>query len=522
MSMQRLIRPLAVLVLTLCGFAAHAATFNVTRGDDPVPNGCLAADCSLREAIEATAATPEADTIVLGAGQYQVTRGELAIDGAISITGAGSAATRIIGQGDDVVLHAVPFGTLTVEGIEIATADGAAVLVEDNATATLRDILVPPNAGGVGTATPNGDVGSGSLRVEHSTIRGAVACFQPQGSCRIFDSRLHEMLLSDSELELVRVDLDGENTDHYGLSIAGTGAVTIEDSTIQHTQTPLHLFADNDSAPTVHIRRTRFLDNTGPLYGERSSIVDMDEVEFRHHVISDDIIGAPAVLFAGPGPLWFISKALVVANRGGADLDGAVIRVVAGGRVAFDNSTFDDNTFRQDVGAGFGHTIGVYNDGSAPSILWLFHATMRRSIVLEDDTVGSLLTVRGASADVRVDNSALQGTCGFGGGGALAQATGNAESSGDTCTFDPATNQVEVPAFQISLGDLADHGGFTETFYPTLNSILRDAAEEAFCVLFAPLDQRGYVRPTDGIECDIGAVEVAAVSDSIFADGFDG
>ena len=381
---------------------------------------------------------------------------------------------------------------------------------------------MPPNAGGIGTAVPSGEVGSGSLRVEHSTIRGAMACFQPQGSCRIFDSRLHEILLSDSELELVRVDLDGENTDTYGLSIAGTGPVSIEDSTIEHTQTPLHLFADDDAAPTVHIRRTRFLDNTGPLYGERSSIVDMDEVEFRHHVVSDDIVGAPAVLFAETGPAWFISKALVVGNRGGNGLDGAVIRVVAGGRVAFDNSTFDDNTFRQDLGSGYGHTIGVYNNGSAPSILWLFHATMRRSIVLEDDTVGSLLTVRGPSADVRVDNSALRGTCAFGGGGEITQATGNAESVGDTCTFDPATNLVEVSSFELSLGDLADHGGFTQTFYPTRASVLLDAAAEGFCMLFAPLDQRGYVRPADGIACDIGAVEVAALSDAIFADGFDG
>ena len=521
MSMQRLIHPLA-LVLTLCGSVANAATFNVTRADDPPPDTCLAGDCSLREAIRATAATPEADTIVLGAGQYQVTRGELAIDGAITISGAGSDATRITGTDDSVVLHAVPFGALIVEDIEIATAHGTAVVVEDNATATLRRILVPPNAGGVGTAVPGGDVGNGSLRIEHSTIRGGVACFQPQGSCRIFDSRVHEMLVSDSELDLVRVDLDGEDTDIYGLSIAGAGPVTIEDSTIEHTQTPLRLYADANTAPTVHIRRTRFLDNTGPLGGERASIVDMDEVEFRNHVVADDIIDAPAVLYAGPGPTWFISKALVVGNRGGAGLDGAVVRVVAGGRVAFDNSTFDDNTFRQDIAAGYGHTIGVYNNGSAPSILWLFHATMRRSIVLDDDTVGSLLTVRGVSADVRVDNSALHGTCGFGGGGALAQAIGNAESPGDTCTFDPATNQVEVPTFQLSLGDLAAHGGFTDTFYPARDSVLLDAASEGLCALFAPLDQRGYVRPTEGIACDIGAVEVDAIADSIFADAFGG
>jgi hypothetical protein len=332
----------------------------------------------------------------------------------------------------------------------------------------------------------------------------------------VFDSRLHEVLVSGSEIELKRVELDGANTDIYGLSIASAQPVTIEDSTIRRTGRPLWLLGNGESAPTVTVRRTRFLDNTGPLVGDRSSIVDMDEVEFRHHATDD---GAPAVLYAVPGPIWFISRALVVNNRGGASLDGAVIRVIAGGRAAFDNSTFDDNTFRQGV-SGYGDTIGVYNDGSAPSILWLFHVTMRRSTLLTDDDIGSLLTVRGPSADVRVDNSAMRGTCGFGGGGAIAQATGNAESVGDTCTFDPVTNQIDVSSFDMSLEDLADHGGFTQTFYPTRASILLDAAEEGFCTLLAPLDQRGYARPADGIGCDIGAVEVGAVADSIFSDDF--
>ncbi len=100
MPMHHSLRPLLLLALCFVALAlcfvvldARAATFTVTRADDPAPNGCLPADCSLREAIDATATTPEADTIVLGAGQYQVTRGELAIDREIAIVGAGSTAT---------------------------------------------------------------------------------------------------------------------------------------------------------------------------------------------------------------------------------------------------------------------------------------------------------------------------------------------------------------------------------------------------------------------------------------------
>jgi hypothetical protein len=516
--MHRLIRRLATLASVFCTLSASAANFEVTRADDPAPDGCLVADCSLREAIEATAATPEADTIVLGEGQYQVTRGELVIDRAMTITGAGSAATRITSGGDYTILHVVAFGALTVEGVEMGSAGGLAIEVADNANATLRDVTVLANAGPVVTESAPA-AGTASIRVEDSTLDSGFACMQRSGVCRVFDSSLSNVLI-ESEFELVRSTVSGGVPDFWGLTIASNAPVTIEDSTIRNTARPLYLLAITDAAsPTVRIRRTRFIDNSGPLVGDRLSIVDMDEVEFRHHVVSDANPGDAAVLQATPGPSWFISRALVVGNRGGASLDGAVVRVLGGARVVFDNSTFDDNTFRG--GASFGHTIGVYNDSGAPTVLWLLHVTMRRAVTLDDGTVGSLLTVRGPAVDARVMNSALRGTCGFGGGGAITQAIGSAESIGNTCGFDPATNLVGVPSFDMSLADLGDHGGFTETFQPTRNSVLTDAADAGVCALFGALDQRRYARPA-GEACDIGALEVDAVADTIFADAFEG
>jgi hypothetical protein len=455
---------------------------------------------------------------VLGAGQYQVTRGEITIDREISIVGAGSAATRLTSGGDYTVLHVVPFGALTVEGMQVGSVDGIAIEVADNASALLRDVDVPVNAGGVGTeSTP--EAGTASIRVEDSTIDGGFVCLQTGSVCRVFDSRVSNVLI-EGELELVRSVVDGGLNDFWGVTIASDKPVAIVDSTIQHTRRPLYLLAVSDTAPRVSVRRTRFIDNSGPLIGDRVSIIDMDEVEFRHHVVGDANAGDPAVLYAIPGPAWYISRALVVGNRGGDGLDGAVIRVVGGGRAFFDNSTFDDNTFR--AGASYGHTIGVYNNGSTPAFLWLFHVTMRRALSLDDATVGSLLTVRGPTTDVRVDNSALRGTCGFGGGGAIVQGIGNAESTGDTCGLDPATNLLEMDSAQMALGSLADNGGFTKSFYSSPRiSRLVDAADDAFCALFGELDQRRYARPAGDDGCDIGAIEADAVLDSIFADGFD-
>jgi hypothetical protein len=519
MSMHHPIRPLLALALALAPFGARAATFDVTRADDPPPDACLPADCSLREAVGATASTPEADTIVLASGQYQVTLGELAIDREITIVGAGSAATRITSNGSFTLLHVLSFGALTLAGAEIGSTDGAAVEVADNATATLRDVHVPANAGGVATEGNSGDGQTASIRVEDSTIESGFGCFQPAGVCRVFDSYLDQVLMA-AEFELVRSVVDGGDDDFWGVTIASSAPVTIEDSTIRHTRRPLYLIGDGESAATVRVRRTRFIDNTGPLIGDRSSIVDMDEVEFRHHVVADANAGDPAVLYALQGPAWFISRALVVGNRGGDALDGAVVRVVGGGRVVFDNSTFDDNTFR--AGASYGHTIGAYNNSSTPAILWLFHVTMRRAAALPEATVGSLLTVRGPTIDVRVANSALRGSCGFGGGGAITQGVGNAEAQGDTCGFDHATNQVDLTSVQMSLDDLEDNGGFTRTMLPVRSSALYDVADPAFCALVGELDQRGYARPPGGIDCDVGAAEANAIADSIFADAFEG
>lgn len=86
------------------GTPALAATFVPTRFDDPIPNGCQPSDCSLREAVIAANATTATDTIVLGAGVYQLTQPAVATDanGAdldvlapLAIVGAGSGLTAI-------------------------------------------------------------------------------------------------------------------------------------------------------------------------------------------------------------------------------------------------------------------------------------------------------------------------------------------------------------------------------------------------------------------------------------------
>jgi hypothetical protein len=92
----------------------------------------------------------------------------------------------------------------------------------------------------------------------------------------------------------------------------------------------------------------------------------------------------------------------------------------------------------------------------------------------------------------------------------------NIESPGDTCGFDPdGTDQVNVSADDLKLGELADNGGPTMTHALLPGSVAIDVIPVIDCVdaVGAPLttDQRGQPRPagtTDPKKCDVGAFEV--------------
>lgn len=116
---------------------AFGSTITVTRVDDPAPDGCTVMDCSLREAVLLANALSGADTIVLPAGNYQLTRsgsddtgqlGDLDSSGPLEIDGAGPAqsiivstvTTRILQTSADLILRhlAVQSGTATGSGVD--------------------------------------------------------------------------------------------------------------------------------------------------------------------------------------------------------------------------------------------------------------------------------------------------------------------------------------------------------------------------------------------------------------------
>ena len=99
-----------------------AVDFVVTRYDDPFPNGCEPADCSLREATLDANAAAGPDRILLSAGTYNLTRfggddegglGDLDLHDEVEIAGAGATMTT---------LDAAPLGTLAEDPVISAFA----------------------------------------------------------------------------------------------------------------------------------------------------------------------------------------------------------------------------------------------------------------------------------------------------------------------------------------------------------------------------------------------------------------
>jgi hypothetical protein len=137
-----------VLIAALAATAAPAAsaeTLTVTRFDDPLPNGCAAGDCSLREAAIVSNTDPaDKDVISLAPGTYSLSiagpggfQGDLDLSSSVDIVNTGIGAVTIDANGDVTGERAIevlsqPPGTVSVALHDISIASGIAPLDGEN------------------------------------------------------------------------------------------------------------------------------------------------------------------------------------------------------------------------------------------------------------------------------------------------------------------------------------------------------------------------------------------------------
>lgn len=156
---QRLTASFAIALCALTPTLGEAATYPVTRFDDPIPNGCLRFDCSLREAVIAANATPVADVIALQAGTYTLTQVQPGPDTELSRDLDVSRDLQIVGQG--------PQATIVRNGLAGHDPEGRVISVA-NARLTLVGIGV--RDGNLYSASPLAYVFGGCIRATDAVL----------------------------------------------------------------------------------------------------------------------------------------------------------------------------------------------------------------------------------------------------------------------------------------------------------------------------------------------------------------
>jgi len=167
---SRALAAAAIAAVSLLGFvgSAVAATYTVTRTDDPIPGPCEPADCSLREALMAANGTTTVDDLVVlpaSATPYLIQYEELSfsVTDETEIRGAGANVTVVKGDGKEIVF--VVTAKATLSGLTITGGEGG---VQNNGDLTLRGVSVEGNerpGGGGGGVQSNGP-----LRIESSFL----------------------------------------------------------------------------------------------------------------------------------------------------------------------------------------------------------------------------------------------------------------------------------------------------------------------------------------------------------------
>lgn len=506
------------LAAALCAtaFDASADTLTVTRNDDPIPDGCQPDDCSLRESIAASNASPGADLIRVPPGNFGLPGGGLRIDGNVLVYGSADAATNIEGDGIENVFTISSGASITLAQMTLKAHGAHAIVSQAGADTILDAVRIPESDSEVRAG--NDFQTPGSLDIRMSEIHSYVECGNFT-SCRITDSRLLRLQVGTGDQGMTRLEIERSSIDG-DLAVAGAGIVvqTGGDVDIEHTtihNTEIGLLFTAVAPDEVRLHRIRYLENLQPVRVNVPTGVVIDESLFDDNDGPDDANGGPAALWLRNDSAAEVRASSFVNNTGTGSIGGAIF-VEEGAALTLDNATFSGNSFTADAadGGALGAAIGFDANGGGLAIA-MHHVTIVPPMFMPVGIDGSALggLGGGAALNLTLYNTILAGSCDVA-ANAIDVAHGNIESPNDTCDFGSADNDNSVSSGQLALGSIGEHGGYTPTIVPGALSVALDSAQLSSCL---PTDQRGYARPF-GDGCDVGAVERA---DVILANGFD-
>jgi hypothetical protein len=459
----------ALLLVAAGGNVAvsHAADVAVTNQNDSGPG-------SLRQAI---ANADPGQIVIVPAGTYMLTTGELTVAKSLSILGAEASSTIIDAQTASRVFHTEGAGNdITISGVTIrngkAVPTPGGTLVEgggvlnDNATLTLSHDVISGNQafadtfgrdGNGGAAEGGGVFSSGTLNVSDTDIHGnsatAVGAFGHNGGLAA------------------------------GGGIEALGGATVRGST----------FADNLADARGGQGPVNPNQSGGNAQGGGLLLSPIGTGLPSTTVSSTTVKRNVADGSAGPGASGGFAKG------GGALMEDGIAPILE------TNVTFTGNVAQSLAGQTTGGGIFFTGDGVGQSLTNVTIAGNSATagisnlggniFVSLDDTVSSENTlITGGAADPGSENCAANG---------ILASRGHNIDSRDQCGFNATGDLVNTSPL---LAPLADNGGSVQTIALQPASPGIDAGAAAEC---PSTDARGVLRPAGG-GCDIGAFEIAA------------
>jgi len=322
----------SLLALVLAS-AAAAATFTVSRTDDPVPDGCQANGCTLREAVQAANARPGADIVRMGKGRYVLSQagtgedagltGDLDLRGPLTISGRGVEDTRIDAQ---------PIGISAPDsGDRVFDLHGGDVTLRGFRTDNSE---VEGNGGGIRA------VGSGTLVLDAARIADATAGADGGG---VFAGRGYTVRLNFS-----RVDDDHAGGDGGG--IFTKGELSLSRSVIDDT----HAGGDGGAlfaAGRTLVSHSGFHDSEARAFG--GDIAATGRLTLVATVVHEGHArqGGGGIYLKGGAARDSISRTTMISNHAtGAGAEGGAV-LVDGPRLGITNSTV---AYNEATGSGGG------------------------------------------------------------------------------------------------------------------------------------------------------------------------
>lgn len=165
---------LAALAVTLLWGAgvARAATDTVTTTVDADTGSCTATQCTLRDAVNYSSS---GDTILVPAGTYTLTLGQLSVTHDLTINGAGAPSVTVSGNNSSRVFEIEAGATVTLSGVTVtggngtggSSGSGVGGGIRVFGVLNLTDSVVTGNTAAV---SGGGIDANGTLNVERSTI----------------------------------------------------------------------------------------------------------------------------------------------------------------------------------------------------------------------------------------------------------------------------------------------------------------------------------------------------------------